>query len=200
MASELDVSLKAADIYAESLLDLANERGIADDIFSEFESLAEYIKSDAEFAGFLESTAVDDDDRRAALQQIFTGRINELLLNTLLVLNDHNRAGLVPLVFDRFKERYDAQMNRQDVRVSTAVPLDDAQRDAIRSALAAVTGKEIILQETVDEGLLGGLLVRIDDRQFDGTLRSKLATLRESVIRLGRQEILSGKHDFWTEG
>ena len=62
MASEHDISLAAADIYAESLLELANERGVAEELFAEFESLVAYIHSDEGFAGFMTSSAVDDDD------------------------------------------------------------------------------------------------------------------------------------------
>ncbi len=199
MASDLDTALAAADIYAESLLDLANERGIAEEIFTEFESLVDTIKGDEEFAQFLASYAVDDDDRREALRKIFEGRIHELVLNTMLVLNDHGRAGIVPTVFERYKDRYDAQRNRQDVRVRSATELNDEQRERIRSLVGELTGKEAVLLEEVVPDLLGGIILQIGDRQYDGSLRSRLSGMREYVIELGRQEILSGKHDFWVE-
>ncbi len=199
MASEQDTSLAAADIYAESLLELADERGIAEELFGEFESLVAYIESDEGFAGFLASSAVDDDDRRESLRRIFAGRISEILLNLLLVLNDHNRAGIVPLVFDRFKARFDEQHNRQDVYVASAVPLDDDQRAEIGAGVSAAIGKEAVLVERVDPELLGGLIIKVGDTQFDGSLRRKLARMREFVKERGRQEILSGKHDFWVD-
>ena len=59
MASDLDISLAAADIYAQALLELANERDVADDLFEEFLSLVEYIESDDEFRGFMASFAVE---------------------------------------------------------------------------------------------------------------------------------------------
>lgn len=199
MASQLDIDQAAADIYAESLLELANERDMAADLFGEFESLVDYIRGDEDFAAFLASSAVDDDDRREALRRIFTGRISELLLNLMLVLNDHGRAGIVPLVFRRFKERFDVQLNRQDVHVTTAVPLDDRQRDRIKTGISEVTGKDAILRESVDPEILGGMIVKVGDTQYDGSLRRRLKRLRETVIEFGRQEILSGKHDFWVE-
>jgi F-type H+-transporting ATPase subunit delta len=199
MASEHDTSLAAADIYAESLLELANERGVAAEIFTEFQSLVDIIDRDADFAGFMTSSAVDDDDRREALQRIFRGRISELLLNLMLVLNDHDRAGIVPLVFDRFKHRLDEQLNRQDVYVTSAVPLDNDQRARIETGVSATMGKSAVLIERVDAALLGGVVIKIGDRQFDGSLKSKLAGMREHVIEAGRQEILSGKHTFWVE-
>lgn len=199
MASELDTSLAAAEIYAESLLELANERGVTESIHEEFRSLVEYIAGDAGFAGFMESHAVDDDDRREALKRIFAGRISEMLLNLMLVLNDHDRAGIVPLVFERFKARLDEQLNRQDVQVTSTVPLGDDQRTAITTSVSEAMGKTAILDESVDPSLLGGMIIKIGDRQFDGSLKSKLARMREHMIEAGRQEILSGKHDFWVE-
>ncbi|MBN1344222.1 MAG: ATP synthase F1 subunit delta [Phycisphaerae bacterium] len=195
MASEHEVSQTAADIYAESLLELANERGVTDAIFEEFQSLAEYIEGDEAFERFLASSAVDDDDRREVLRRIFTGRASEMLLNLMLVLNDHGRAGIVPLVFDRFKQRLDIQKNRQDVQIRSAVPLADNLREEIRSRVASATGKEPILFEEVDPSLIGGLVVKVGDRQFDGSLKRKLARLREELVDRGDLEILSGRHN-----
>jgi F-type H+-transporting ATPase subunit delta len=199
MASELDISITAADIYAEALLELANERDVTGDLFDEFLSLVEYIQSDDEFRGFMTSFAVDDDDRREVLRRVFSGRISEMLLNLMLVLNDHDRAGIVPLVFERFKKLYDAQLDRQDIHVTSAVALSDDQRAVIRTGISEFTGKEVILVEEVDPSILGGLIVQVGDRQFDGSLRNKLARMREFVIERGRQDILSGKHDFWSD-
>jgi F-type H+-transporting ATPase subunit delta len=56
-----------------------------------------------------------------------------------------------------------------------------------------------VLVEEVDPSVLGGLIVQVGDRQFDGSLRTKLSRMREFVIERGRQEILSGKHDFWED-
>ncbi|MHC4295337.1 MAG: ATP synthase F1 subunit delta [Planctomycetota bacterium] len=199
MASDLDISLAAADIYAQALLELANERDVVDDLFEEFLSLVEYIESDDEFRGFMASFAVDDDDRREVLRRAFSGRISEMLLNLMLVLNDHNRAGIVKLVFERYKKLYDEQSNREDVEVTSAVPLTDDERAAIEAEVTGFTGKQSMLVEEVDPSILGGLIVQVGDRQFDGSLRTKLVRMREFVIERGRQEILSGKHDFWSE-
>jgi len=191
--------MAAAGIYAEALLDLANERGVAEDLFAEFQSLVDYIASDEAFAGFMASAAVDDDDRREALRRIFAGRLSEILLNLMLVLNDHDRAGVVTLVFERYKALLDAQLNRQDVLVTSTVALNDDQRDEIVRSVSALTGRDAVLVEQVDASLLGGLVVKIGDKQFDGSLRRKLSRMREFMIERGRQEILSGSHDFWVE-
>jgi len=194
MPSALDISLQAADIYADALLELANERALAEALFEEFRSLVEYIHADKEFADFLASAAVDDDDRRAVLQRIFTGRLSELLLNLLLVLNDHGRAGIVPLVYERYKARLDAQLKRQDVFVTSAVPLDEVQRSEIRENLSAMLGKQAVLVERVDPSLLGGLIIKVGDRQYDGSLRRRVARLREILVERGGQEIIAGTH------
>ncbi len=199
MASDLDISLAAADIYAQALLELANERDVAEDLFEEFLSLVEFIESDEEFRGFMASFAVDDDDRREVLKRVFLGRISEMLLNLMLVLNDHNRAGIVKLVFGQFKKLYDEQLNREDVEVTSAVALTDDERAAIEAEVSGFTGKQAVLVEKVDPSILGGLVVQVGDRQFDASIRTQLARLREFVIERGRQEILSGKHDFWSE-
>jgi F-type H+-transporting ATPase subunit delta len=194
MASELDISLQAADIYADALLDLANERGVAESLFDEFKSLVDYIESDPDFADFLANPVLDATDRRGVIQRIFTGRMSELLLNLMLVLNDHGRAGIVPLVYGRYKHRLDTQLGRQDVYLTSAAPLDDAQRAEIKATLSAMLGKQAVLVERVDAAILGGLVVKIGDRQYDGSLRRGLARLREKLTERGDREILAEAH------
>jgi F-type H+-transporting ATPase subunit delta len=65
--------------------------------------------------------------------------------------------------------------------------------------VSELTGRQAVLVEEVDPSVLGGLIVQVGDRQFDGSLRTKLARMREHVIERGRREILSGKHDFWED-
>ncbi len=195
MATDSDISVAAADIYAESLLELANERGVAQDLYTEFQSLVDYYREDEAFAEFMASSAVDDDDRRESIRRIFTGRINEMLLNLMLVLNDHGRAGIVPLVFDRFKKRLDAQSNRQEVHVTSAVPLQEDQRAELTTILSAITGKQAVLVEAVDPTLLGGLIVRVGDQQYNASLRCKLKRFREALADRGGREILAGTHN-----
>ena len=188
-----------ADIDGEALMELAIERAVTEELFIEFSSLIDYLATDEEFAGFMTSFAVDDDDRREVLKRVFSGRLSDLLLNLMLVLNDHDRAGMVPLVFERFKKLYDAQQNVRDVQITTAGPLEDDQREGIRARLSKMTGKEVRLLEKVEPSLLGGLIVQIEDRQFDGSLRTKLVRAREFSIKRGRQDIVAGTHDFWVD-
>jgi F-type H+-transporting ATPase subunit delta len=194
MASELDIALQAADIYADSLLELADERGLAEPVLAEFASLVEYLRGDAEFAQFLASSVVDVSDRRGVIQRVFTGRLSDLLVNLMLVLNDHGRAGIVPFVYERYKHRFDEQAGRQDVLLTSATALDDAQRDQIRTVLSTMLGRQAVLVEQVDPAILGGLVVKIGDRQYDGSLLRGLARLRESLVERGGREIVAGTH------
>ncbi len=194
MASELDIALEAADIYAHAVLELANQRGVAEDLFEELGSLVEYMRSDKNFADFMASAAVDDDDRHQAIAKIFTGQVSELLLNLLLVLNDHHRSAIVPLVYEKYKARLDVQLDRQDVFVTSAVALDDAQRSELKAGITAMLGRQAMIREKVEPSMLGGLIVRIGDRQYDGSLKRKLWRLREKLSERGGREILAGRH------
>jgi F-type H+-transporting ATPase subunit delta len=194
--TELDTSLVVADVYADALLGLANERNQADDVLSELQQILKLFRTDEFFAGFMSSSAVDDDDRRESIHKIFAGRVSEMVLNTLLVMNDHDRSGLVPFLVSCYKNRLDEQKGRQDVYVSSAVPLEDGERQNLRSVLTRLIGRQAVLVESVDEELIGGLVVRIADRQMDGSVRRKLATIRGSLAGRGEAELLAGKEYF----
>lgn len=200
MPTELDTSLVVADVYADALLELANARNQADEVRAELQLILELFRTDESFAGFMASSAVADDDRRESIRTIFGGRVSEMVLNTLLVMNDHHRAGLVPFLVGCYKNRLDEQKGRQDVYVSSAVPLEDGERQILRSVLTRLIGRDAMLVERVDAELIGGLVVRVADRQMDGSVRRKLATVREGLAGRGEAELLAGKKYFQTPG
>jgi F-type H+-transporting ATPase subunit delta len=194
--TELDTSLVVADVYADALLELANERGQADEVYEELLSLKNLFDWDEDFRAYMLSRAVDDDVRREGLKRIFGGRMSEMVVNTLLVMNDHDRAGLIDFLVDRYKARLDEQKGREDVFVTTAVGLDPADREGLRGTLAALIGRQPVLVERVDAGLIGGMVVRVGDRQIDGSVRRKLAVIREGLAGRGESELLAGKEFF----
>lgn len=196
MPTELDTSLVVADVYAQALLELANERDQADAVLQELQGLRELLEKDAYFAGFMASRAVGDDDRRESLRNIFAGRLSELVLNTLLVMNDHGRAGLVPFLVGCYKARLDEQKGQEDVYVTSAVSLEPPEREALGDILSRLIGRRAILVERLAPDLIGGMVVRIEDRQFDGSVRRKLATIRQTLASRGEAELLVGRKFF----
>jgi F-type H+-transporting ATPase subunit delta len=181
-----DATRHVARIYAESLLNAADKRQQTPEVLEQMESLiGEVLARDAVFAVFLASAVVNRDHKRAALRRAFEGKINEVLYHFLLVLNDHNRLGVLREVAVLMRELYERRAGRMHVEVTAAAPLSDEQRERLRQELRQKFGREPILAVRVDPDLLGGLVVRVDDWVYDGSVRARLERIQTQLLEKG---------------
>ncbi|MFY4731373.1 ATP synthase F1 subunit delta [Nitrospira sp. BLG_2] len=200
MASEFDISQAAAAIYAQSLLELADEFKSAEQVGQELADLAAIWKNEPSFAAMMSSAAIDDDARRESLKKIFSGKLTKLVFNLLLVLNEHRRSSILPAVCDAYRHKLAQKLGKQEVFISTAVPLEESQRNTLREAARKILGREPVLVERVDPELLGGLIVQAGDRQYDTSIRKRLRDMRSALLASAEKHLLAGTGRFVTEG
>jgi F-type H+-transporting ATPase subunit delta len=178
-----DATRHIARIYAESLLAAADNRQQTDEVLDQLESLVrDVLARDSAFALFLVSAVVGREHKRESLRRAFEGKINDVLFNFLLVLNDHDRLGVLPEVAVMMRDMYERRAGRMHVQVSAAAPMGDDQQDRLRNDLRDKFGREPILSVCVDPDLLGGLVVRVDDWVYDGSVRARLERIRNQLI------------------
>jgi F-type H+-transporting ATPase subunit delta len=182
-----------ADVYAEALVSAASEQGQDEAVAEEFGDLVRYLDTDAEFERFLTGDAVDDDPRRQSLERIFRGRMSDLLLNLLQVLNHRGRLELVRDVYRCVQLRMEAKHREQEVVVETAMPLNDELRTAIRSDVGAQIGRQVLLIEELRPELIGGVVIRFGDVQVDGSVASQIQRTYKRLCERATEEIHGGR-------
>jgi len=166
--------LAVARVYARSLLVLAEEDGISDEVRAELAGLAAEVATHPEISSFLASPLVGEARRAEAVEAMFRGRLSDLLVDTLQVMNAKGRLALLRALALAFEEELDRLRGRVDVVVTTAVPLSDELRERVRSVAAERSGKQPRLVESVDPEILGGMVLRIGDRKLDASVASEL--------------------------
>lgn len=169
----------AARRYAQAIFEIAQERGEIDRWLSDLSLAAEVLK-EPRVARFLINPDISFDKKRQVLSTSL-GDLNPLALNLLYVLV---RKGRIQALGDIQRE-YESLVNEwrgiEVAEVTTAVPLENEQADAVARRLEALTGKKIVLQRYVDPGIIGGLVAKVGDKLIDGSVRGKLAMLREQL-------------------
>lgn len=201
MATDFDITKAAASVYAESLLELANEAGQADAIGEELAELRGLWDRDAAFAGLMSSAAIDDDARALSIRKIFgAGRVSELVYKFLMVLNGKRRAMMLPVVCDAYRQLLDKQHGRSEVFVSSAVALDDGQRDGIRQQIKRLNSIDAVLVERVEPDLLGGLYIQVGDYIYDSSIRRRLRDMRTELLVSLEKHLHGARARFVTEG
>lgn len=191
-----DTSMAVGDVYAAALCEAAEQAGQLDEVYEQFTDLVGYFAHEPDVEAFLTALTVDDEVRRASLDRLFRGRMNDLLLNTLHVLNDRGRADILRPVYRCFQLRMERIRNQIEVEVYSAAPLPEDLRGELVRVLSERLGKEAILNLHVNESLLGGLIVQVGDRRLDMSLSHHLAALRRRLLERASQEIHSAKPYF----
>jgi F-type H+-transporting ATPase subunit delta len=189
-------SQRIARVYAEALF-RATPAQQTEAVFEEFDSLiCDVFPADPEFEVFLASAAIGRRHKADVLKSVFEKRARAVFFHFLMVLNEHERLDLLRPIHAGYKELLDEQARRIRILVETAVPMADDQRERLSHGLREAFHMEPVLEMRVDADLLGGLVVRIGDWLFDGSVRSKLANLCNQIIERSSHEIQSGRDRF----
>jgi len=194
----LDVGTqRVAKVYAEAILRAADLRDQGDETLEALESLVnDVLSADPHLDAFWSSGAVGKQAKGDVIRSVFTGRASDLFVKALLVLNDHDRLGLLRPIAAAYRELRDQQAGRVRVEVRSAVPLPEEQRRRLVEQLRETFHKEPLLETQVDNNLLGGMVVRVGDWLYDHSVRTQLETIRDQIIARSNYEIQSRRDRF----
>ncbi len=180
----LDVrAQQVARVYAEALLRAARAQQAEEQVLEELDSLVDDVfTSVPQLELFLTSGIISRRRKAATISRLFTGRAHPLVLHFLLVLNDHDRLPLLRTIVRAYRQLRDREARRVRVEVQSAVPLGEAYLERMADQLRDIFRLEPLLTNRVEPELLGGLVVRIGDWVFDGSVRSRLSKLEKELL------------------
>jgi F-type H+-transporting ATPase subunit delta len=188
---------RLARIYAEALLDLCETDQCVPEVLEELRELVgSVLPRDPTLEAFFVSGAVGRHKRAEVLTQAFKDRSHPVVLQFLLVLNDHDRLFLVREVVRELVMLDDRRHRRFPVQVRTAVPLAGDQQQRLVENLQKTFRMEPIINVTVDPSILGGMILRVGDWLFDGSVRNRLNILRKQLVESSSHEIQTGRDRF----
>ena len=165
---------------ARRYADAAFEIGLTDGTLEVWERDLATLRTalgDEQLRRLVEHPAVPFAEKEKVLRQVAKNVTAEPLSLALLMVR-RGRPGAIDAMVDRFAELVRRERGISLAEVRTARPLDDAQRTAITQRLRELTGDKIEMNEVVDDALIGGISVRIGDRLYDASVRSRLERLR----------------------
>lgn len=129
----------------------------------------------------LASPRVSQVEKESLIDRVFRGKIHAKLLNFLKVLCRRGRVGWLRGIQVSANAIRDEQLGRIRVVVTSAYALTGDQQKSIAAKLGQTLGKEVVLEEKVDPSLLGGILIRVGDQVFDGSVLGKMSAIRNAV-------------------
>jgi len=172
--------LKSASLqYANALADVALQQGAADPVLKQLNDFAGAYAESAELRNLLATPSVTSKEKHAVVEKI-SARLgaSKIVRNFLFLIIDHRRTLMIPELAKAFQTVIRERQGFAEATVTSAAEMNDAQKKDLTQSLEKKTGKKIEAKYAVDKGLLGGVVVRIGDTVYDGSLRYRLNVMR----------------------
>lgn len=170
--------------YAQALFDSGRESGNLDRLEADLADVVSVIEREPALKKALHHPLLPAEDKRKVIGALFGERLSPVTLQLLKLLLEKKRERELPAILDEFRRLVNAARNVMEVEAVVAKPLDDAILGTLRARLQEVSGKQVRLKVHVDPAILGGVLLKVGDRRIDGSLRGRLARMKQ-VLKEG---------------
>lgn len=174
--------------YGQALYELAEEKGSLDTVAADAAELRRAWTQSEELREVMARPEIAPEEKKAIWKDLLADSADPDLRSLLYLLTDKNRLNFLTEILDFFERLLRQRSGEVMASVRTAQPLRAEQEEELKQSLSRMLDKKVTLQVTVDEALLGGLVVRIEDRMFDGSLRSRLTGLTERMQKMSLNE------------
>ncbi|HEV8488553.1 MAG TPA: F0F1 ATP synthase subunit delta [Candidatus Limnocylindrales bacterium] len=170
--------------YAEAAFELAAADDGHDSWARDLEEAARVL-GDEQVSRMLDDPTVPLREREDLVGRLLERRVARPVVNLVRLLAQRGRADLLPAISGEFRRLLNRKRGIVEAVATSAKPLSQADREAVRERVEAMTGAKVELQAEVDESLIGGLTVRVGDRLLDASIRGRLERLRHELIARG---------------
>lgn len=173
----------AAHRYAKSLIKLAEEKNSLEATFNDMVLISNTVGESRDLNILLNSPVVKTDKKQEILVMIFGKSVSDLTKAFLALISSRKREALIGDIASAFVDQYKIIKKIVVTEITSAVKLDDSQKKKIVALLDAPEGSSVEIVETINPDILGGFIVRVDDKQIDASISSKLDQLKQEFSK-----------------
>ncbi len=171
-----------ANAYAASLLELATEQKQAEQIGQELQAVRQIVGDNRTFSLYLSDPGISSTERGETLKRVFGGKVSQLLSNFLGVLNEKSRIGSIQQIADAYDDLLGEQLGKIEVDVTVATKLPPDQLEEVRKRVGTALKKDAVVHQYVDESIIGGIILRVQDKLFDASIKTQLKAMKQQLL------------------
>lgn len=186
VSESASISSGIAARYATALFELAKDEKSLKTLETDADALDDALKASPDLGAMIASPVVPRDEQAAAMAAIGAKLgLSALTKNTLALMAAKRRLFVLPQLVADLRDRISAEKGEVTAEVTAAAALTKAQADKLAATLKARVGKDVKLKTTVDESLIGGLVVKLGSTMIDTSVKAKLAALQNAMKEVG---------------
>ncbi|CAM2754686.1 F0F1 ATP synthase subunit delta [Hathewaya histolytica] len=168
--------------YALALYEVGEKNGRVEEYLEDLREIVKMVKSDENFVKVIKHPQISTAKKREIFTLAFKNKIDDEVLSFLIILINKGRILYLEEKLKEMEKIYLERHNQLLAEVITAVPLIEVERRMLTRKLESKYDKTIILDEKVDETIIGGVYVRVGDDVIDGTIKSKLKDIEKLIL------------------
>ena len=174
---------RAANRYAKSLLQLAIDKNMLDEVYGDMNTISDAISESRELDLLLKSPIIKSDKKGKILNEVFNGKLSEISFTFMDILVRKKREGILEVIADEFEMLYKSYNDITVAEVKTATPLNESLRNEIMEVIKKMADNKVELKEHVDPDIIGGFVIKVGDKQVDASVLRKLAEYRKTFSK-----------------
>lgn len=171
------------DVYAKALLGFGKESGKLDSLVEELEAVVEVVHQLPKFRGMLESPRIDVQTKNGMIDKAFGNKVSKEMVNFLKVVSSKGRLDCLSSIQSSALKMHDEMAGRVQATLTTAEQVEDSLRKDIADRLSKVLGKTVNLNASVDPAIIGGMVIRVGDTVYDGSVVNQLEQVRVKAAK-----------------
>ena len=170
-------SINVSKRYALAIYDFATENDEVFEVFEVLNLLLEHIKNDEDFKKFLKYPVIDKEEKKKLINHIYSD-VNKQSLKILDYLVDKDRLLHIKEIYEEYSKIYYEKHKKLIVTAIFPKELTEAQQEKLTENLKKLKGKDVVIHYRIDEKLIGGGLIRINDEVIDGSIKTQLNSIK----------------------
>lgn len=168
--------------YAKALFQLAREEGKTEGVREDIRTVLSCIEDSKEFTGFLESPLIKSGKKQEVMDAIFQGKVSELTHRFLELLIQNKRENLLHFICVYYLKLYKIDQGIQEGTLTTATELSKEGQQAIHNYIEKKFKATIDIENKTDPSIIGGFVLRIEDKQINASLSAQLKKIKRELI------------------
>ena len=175
---------KVAQRYAKALFDLSLEKGQLDEVMNDLNKIIGVKNQELEL--YLSSPVIKGEKKTAVFEMIFSKHLTPLTLSFFKLVFAKGRSIAMAEIMEAYAEMFRKNKGIQVVQMTTALPISNDLKQSIMKSLTDIQmlkDKKIELKEKVDESIIGGMVIQIEDKLFDASIKHDLQFIKRQFVK-----------------
>ena len=174
-------SHRAATRYAKSIIELAQEQNVLDEVYCDMLLFSAVVDENRVFAVMLKNPIINHDKKRKVLRALFEEKMNKLSILAFDLITRKNRENILSEISKEFQIQYNALKGLQVANITTTIGLDDELRKKFNDLVEEISGKKASLNEIIDDNIVGGFVLNVGDKRLDQSIKTQLNNIKREL-------------------